>query len=206
MEALFSVLPVIGGFPHKDQWRGALTFSLICAWTNGWVNNWDTGDLRCHRVYYDVILMDFPCNEHELETKWTPFRRRHFQLHFLEWNVWIPIKISLKFVPKGPINNIPALVQIMAWCRPGDEPLSELMMVSLLTHICVTRPQCVNYYPLAINWNAWQVWCSLQAVKFKPELDYLHISNQECRIHIVERSLRRSLPQLSQETFIFIFR
>ena len=60
------------------------------------------------------------------------------------WNVWIPIKISLKFVPKGPINNIPALVQIMAWRRPGDKPLSEPMMVSLPTHICVTRPQWVN--------------------------------------------------------------
>ena len=51
---------------------------------------------------------------------------------FLNENVWISIKISLKFVPKGPINNIPALVQIMAWCRPGDKPLSEPMMVSLL--------------------------------------------------------------------------
>ena len=51
---------------------------------------------------------------------------------------------SLKFVPKCPINNIPALVQIMAWRRPGDKPLSEPVMVSLLTHICVTRPQWVN--------------------------------------------------------------
>ena len=42
------------------------------------------------------------------------------------------------------MNNIPALVQIMAWRRPGDKPLSEPMMVSLLTHICVTRPQWVN--------------------------------------------------------------
>ena len=38
-------------------------------------------------------------------------------------------KKSMKFVPKGPINNIPALVQIMAWCRPGDKPLSEPMIV-----------------------------------------------------------------------------
>ena len=53
----------------------------------------------------------------------------------------ISLKISLKFVPKVRINNIPALVQIMAWRRPGDKPLSEPMMVSLLTHICVTRPQ-----------------------------------------------------------------
>ena len=45
------------------------------------------------------------------------------------------------FVPKGLINNIPALVQIMAWCRSGDKSLSELTKFSLLTHVCVTRPQ-----------------------------------------------------------------
>ena len=38
--------------PHKGQWRGALMFSLICAWTNGWVNNRDAGDLRRHRTHY----------------------------------------------------------------------------------------------------------------------------------------------------------
>ena len=47
----------------------------------------------------------------------------------------------------GPINNIPALVQIMAWRRPGDKPLSEPMMVRLLTHICVTWPQWVISAP-----------------------------------------------------------
>ena len=54
------------------------------------------------------------------------------------------IKISLKFVPKGPVNNVPVLVQIMAWCWPVDKPLSEPMMVSLLMHISVTWPQWVN--------------------------------------------------------------
>ena len=48
-----------------------------------------------------------------------------FQRIFLNGNVKFSIKISLKFVPKGQINNIPALVQIMAWRRPGDKPLSE---------------------------------------------------------------------------------
>ena len=38
-------------------------------------------------------------------------------------------KISPKFIPKSPINNIPALVQIMAWRRPGDKPLSEPMLL-----------------------------------------------------------------------------
>ena len=67
-----------------------------------------------------------------------------FKRIFLNENVIISIKISLKFVPKGPIYNIPALVQTMAWRRSGDKPLSEPMMVSSLTHICVTRPQWVK--------------------------------------------------------------
>ena len=48
-----------------------------------------------------------------------------FKCIFLNENVSILIKFSLKFVPKGPINSIPALVQKMAWHRPGDKPLSE---------------------------------------------------------------------------------
>ena len=67
-----------------------------------------------------------------------------FKCIFLNENVWISLNISLKFVPKVPINNIPALVLIMAWRRPGDKPLSEPVMVSLPTHICVTRPQWVK--------------------------------------------------------------
>ena len=74
---------------------------------------------------------------------------RHFPDDIFKWifwneNGWISINISLKFVPRGPINNIPTLVQVMAWRRPGDKPLSEPVMVSLLTQICVTRPQWVN--------------------------------------------------------------
>ena len=67
-----------------------------------------------------------------------------FKCIFLFENVWIWIKFSLKFVLKVRINNIPALVQIMAWLRIGDKPLSEPMMVNLMTHICVTRPQWVK--------------------------------------------------------------
>ena len=67
-----------------------------------------------------------------------------FKCIFLNENIWIPIKISMKVVPKGPVNDIPSLVQIMAWRRPGDKPLSEPMMVSLTAHICITRPQWVK--------------------------------------------------------------
>ena len=50
-------------------------------------------------------------------------------------DMWISIKISLKFVPKGPIVNMSSLVQIMAWRWSGNKPLSEAMTVSLLTYM-----------------------------------------------------------------------
>ena len=67
-----------------------------------------------------------------------------FKCIFLNENVQISIEISLKFVPNGSINNIPSLVQIMAWRRPGDKPLPEPMIVRLPTHICVIQTQLVN--------------------------------------------------------------
>ena len=74
---------------------------------------------------------------------------------FSNENIWIPIKISLKFVPKGPINNISALVQIMAWCRPGDTHYRNQLWHSLLTHICVTRPQWVNFWWPTVIYTLW---------------------------------------------------
>ena len=44
--------------PHKGQWCGAVMFSFICAWINGWVNNRAADDFRCHHAHYDVIIMD----------------------------------------------------------------------------------------------------------------------------------------------------
>ena len=96
----------------------------------------------------------------EVETKWSPFSTHwgrdklatFFQTIFWKGFSWMKLYefrlelevLKFKFVPRGPINNIPALVQIMAWRRPGDKPLSEPMMVSLLMHICATRPQWVK--------------------------------------------------------------
>ena len=51
--------------PNKGQWRGALMFSLICARINSWVNNREAGDLRRHRVHYDVI-----CNAQSTMSDW----------------------------------------------------------------------------------------------------------------------------------------
>ena len=93
--------------------------------------------IYCSYIYYVISPW----------TKWRPFRQRPFWCIFLNENVWIFIKMSLKLVPMGLIGNKWALVQVTAWCRPGDKPLSEPMMVSLLTHICVDgwkSPWCVE--------------------------------------------------------------
>ena len=46
-----------GELPHKGLWRRALMFSLICAWTGGWVDNRHVSDWRRHRAHYEVTVM-----------------------------------------------------------------------------------------------------------------------------------------------------
>ena len=67
-----------------------------------------------------------------------------FKCIFLNENVWIWIEISLKFVPKGPIDNIPKLIQLMAWHWPGNNPLSEATMV--IWRIYVIWPQWIKFW------------------------------------------------------------
>ena len=96
------------------------------------------------------------CQHTEADTKWPPFPDDICKCIFLNENValWISIKISLKFVPKGLINIIPALNQIMSRRRPGDKPMSEPTIVGLLTHLCITRPQWVKKrFAYFINWH-----------------------------------------------------
>ena len=69
---------------------------------------------------------------------------------FVNENVWILIKISLKLAPKSPINNIIALVLIIAWCQLGDKPLSELLLVRLLTHIYASLS--LNELRMMLSW------------------------------------------------------
>ena len=108
----------------------------------------------------------------EAETNGCYFPENIFTCIFSNKNKQSSIKTSLKFVPEGPINNIPALVQRMAWRWPGDKPLSEPMMVRLLTHICVTWPQWVNTWRLEQNGCHQWVWvmaCHLLRAKPLPE-------------------------------------
>ena len=65
--------PVTVNSPLKGQWRGALMFSLICAWIKGWVNNREAGDLRRYRVHYDVTAMN-----HQFLFTGTPVIMKYF--------------------------------------------------------------------------------------------------------------------------------
>ena len=64
-----------------------------------------------------------------------------FPRYFLER---ISIKISLKFVAEGPLNNIPALVQIMAWRRQGDKPLFEPMMADVYASLSLNKLSAIH--------------------------------------------------------------
>ena len=71
---------------------------------------------------------------------------------FLNENAWILNKFSLKYVLNSQINNIPTLIQAMAWRWSGDKPLSETMMINSPTHIGITRPQRVNTQFSIFHW------------------------------------------------------
>ena len=106
------------------------------------------------KIFWQITIHT---SDHKIGINWLrprlnrrPFADDIFKCIFLNENKGILPRFSLKFVPKVRINNIPPLVQIMAWRRPGDKPLSEPMMVRLPTHICVTRPQWVNNRNLCV--------------------------------------------------------
>ena len=115
-----------------------------CAyWWPRTVGCWGNGKHKLDNVQISCIHKSCTCNVHS-SLSINTLRQRHNERHFsddifsyicLNEYVWFPITISLKFVPTGVINNIPALVQIMAWRLPGDKPSSESIMVSSLTHI-----------------------------------------------------------------------
>ena len=105
-----------------------------------------------------------------------------FKRIFLNENIRISIEISLKFVPSGPINNIPALVQIMAWRRPGDKPLSEPVMARLLTHICVTRSQWVKNPMYSISFEILQLKFSTRIDALRENCYMLYLSARRLNI------------------------
>ena len=151
--------------PQADSWDHSYRheLSLIPAWISNYTNHkvWDEATYPfpnfngaivdvCEWIsnfipYFTLHVIIYTCWVLELNhvkhthshpwTKWPPFRRRYFQMHFREWKC-ILIQIWQKFVPKGPIDNKWALVQVMAWRRMGNKPLSD--------YICGTGGGGVN--------------------------------------------------------------
>ena len=84
--------------PHKGQWRGAVMFSLICVWMNGWVNNREAGDLRHHRARYDVTVMVWKSGAYisdiiSARICWLPGATRSYTLSYIKnirhyWKKW----------------------------------------------------------------------------------------------------------------------
>ena len=143
----------LGGISSRDFYNPIGKSIFDCKWWNWQLRMVDS---QIQRIFF--VVLNFQIYEWlSIICMWKSFNTlrprqngRHFPDDIFKWiflneNVWISINISLKFVPRGPINNIPTLVQVMAWRRPGDKSLSEPMMVRLPTHICVTRPQWVNW-------------------------------------------------------------
>ena len=129
---------------------------------------WRPGDTRSQCICNHNINLILPEYSGHSTTLRPRQDGRHFPDDILTYiffneNVWISLTISLKCVRKVRINNIPSLVQIMAWRRPGDKPLSEPMMVSLLTHICVTRPQWVKL----ASWLVTLLWPIIIIIKLQ---------------------------------------
>ena len=104
-------------------------------------------------------------------------------LIFLCENYNILIQLSLKFVPKGSINNKPSLVQMMACHQPGDKQLSEPVMAKF-TDICLTQSRWVQLCKLIMVWILWGPRAHIVIVVVPPghtELSFLtSLSNADC--------------------------
>ena len=108
------------------QWRlAAFTHGCVCAlWrSTAFIDGFGTAAERWEKP--PMCNSGIPFNTLRPRQDGRHFSDDTFKRIFLNENVGISIKIALKFVHKGPINNIPALVQMMAWSRPGDKSLSE---------------------------------------------------------------------------------
>ena len=135
METFFALLalcagnsPVTVNSPHKGQWRGTLMYSLICAWTNGWINNRDAGDLRRYRAHCDVTIMFFNNTPRSEQNGW------HCANYIFECvlliNVFnVLVQMILSFVAMG--QNKVVVSQVLVWPWTDSNPFSHPIMTQI---------------------------------------------------------------------------
>ena len=108
--------------PHKGQWCGALVFSLICVWINGWVNSREAGDLRRYRAHYYVTVM------------WIEFTQKSAQLDAHRTNMPEASPDGNRF-PTSKTSRTWAFSQLLLLCgRHHRSPVFVKIMVNYLTH------------------------------------------------------------------------
>ena len=108
--------------PQKGQWRRALTFSLICAWINGWVINRAAGDLRHHRAHYDVTVI------HQQPWYWQFF----FYLPRC-WIVTLKHMTDSRFALSQWETALLVMTSLIGWYKPRIAPARVFMMTAFLS-------------------------------------------------------------------------
>ena len=104
-----------------------------------------SGIYKCVSINYFQFLWRVSLTHLPLDKMAAILADDNLKCNFLDENNRIPIRISLKFVPMSPIDNKPALVQVIAWCRIGDKPLPELMLIQFTDAYMRHRGRWVNW-------------------------------------------------------------
>ena len=116
-------LPVPVNSPHKGQWRGALIFSLICVWINGWVNNREAGDLIRHRYHCDGTVVGF----------WYFYIGAHIQAY----HPCIRCVLQVILFSRGELSsNVPRLRKLGIKCQNVLWVYIDIYMYIYIYHPC----------------------------------------------------------------------
>ena len=110
-----------GNSPHKDQWRGALMFSFICVWINGWVNNRKAGDLKRYRAHYGITVMVIQLLRHWTSLKLFNSISRKLMYQKTRRSAYVMVTSSAYNTP---------IPMVRVWF-PTRNPVGQVLLVSI---------------------------------------------------------------------------
>ena len=110
---------------HKDQWRGALMYSLICFWISGWVKNHEAGDLKRHRVHYDVTVM-------ETGIYWTGQFSAKRALVSKKASLWLLRTLTSRIIWIYRSSYLSTIILAIIQCTPNMTVLHKLIFQFIL--------------------------------------------------------------------------
>ena len=139
--------------PHNGQWRGALMFSLICLWLNGWVNG-EAHDLKCHRAHYDVTVMFYCTNWTHSFVTLTITKSDYLTIIMLNAAV-IPLSVATCcWIIGYGLSQLEQELNYTAWYIVnqwnGRRYLCQVLQVALATNIFSI---CFGYSVKIFNWG-----------------------------------------------------